>query len=54
MDINTLITTVKDGDNVNAERAFNNVMAQKLTAAIDAKKVETASNMVSKKSEEEK
>ena len=41
-----LINRLRDGDNVNAEKAFNTAMAGKMTDALDAKKVELASSMV--------
>ena len=47
--IKDIINRLKDGDNVNAEKAFNTAMADKQTDALDAKKVEIASTMVQKK-----
>ena len=44
--IKDIINRLKDGDNVNAEKAFNTAMAGKMTDALDAKKVELASSMV--------
>jgi|21_taG_2_1085346.scaffolds.fasta_scaffold144744_2 hypothetical protein len=46
MNVNDLILNLKDGDNVAANNSFNSVMADKLTAALDAKKIEVASTMV--------
>ena len=54
MDLNTLIDNVKDGNNVEAGKTFNSIMAQKLSAAIDAKKIEVASTMASNKSPQDK
>ncbi len=47
--IKDIINKLRDGDNVNAEKAFNTAMADKQTDALDAKKVEIASTMVQKK-----
>ena len=45
MSIENLIDNVKNGDNNNAGKQFNNVMADKLSAALDAKKIELASSL---------
>ena len=37
MSIENLINDVKNGDNVAASKQFNSVMADKLTAALDAR-----------------
>ena len=50
--IKDIIDRLKDGDNVNAEKAFNTAMAGKMNDALDAKKVELASSMVQRKVEE--
>ena len=47
------LMNVKDGKNVQANKQFNTVMADKMTAALDAKKIEIASSMVQRKAEEE-
>ena len=54
MTIENLVKNLQNGDNVNAGKEFNTLMADKLTAAIDAKKIEIASNLVQRKKEEEK
>jgi len=38
-----LIDTIKNGDNVKANKAFDTVMGQKLNDALDARKIELAS-----------
>lgn len=53
MAINDLIKNLKDGDNVNANKEFDSLMADKITAALDAKKIELASTMAERKKEEE-
>ena len=53
MNVDELIQNLKDGNNVGANKQFNTVMADKLTAALDAKKIEIASSMVQRKAEEE-
>ena len=50
--IKDIIDRLKNGDNVNAEKAFNTAMAGKMNDALDAKKVELASSMVQRKVEE--
>ena len=45
MSIENLIDDVKSGDNVAAGKQFNSIMADKLTAAMDAKKIEMASTL---------
>ena len=53
MIVDELIQNLKDGNNVGANKQFNTVMADKMTAALDAKKIEIASSMVQRKAEEE-
>ena len=50
--IKDIIDRLRNGDNVNAEKAFNTAMAGKMNDALDAKKVELASSMVQRKVEE--
>jgi len=45
MSTNELIKNLNDGDNVNATKQFNTIMADKMTAAMDARKIEIASSM---------
>ena len=45
MDIVDLIDNISNGDNVNAKKGFDTLMGQKLSAALDAKKIEIASQM---------
>lgn len=49
MEIADIIKKVEAGDNVNANKAFDTVMGQKLKDALDAKKIELASSMVDRK-----
>jgi|TARA_B100000035_G_C21001456_1_gene555129 hypothetical protein len=56
MNVNELIQNLNDGDNVKANKQFKTVMADKLSAALDAKKIEIASGMIQRnevESEEE-
>ena len=53
MSVENIINDLKDGDNVSAGKNFNSVMTDKLTAALDAKKIEIASSMGTKEQEEE-
>ena len=52
MNVDELILNIKDGNNVGASKQFNTVMADKMTAALDAKKIEIASGMIQRKAEE--
>tara|TARA_Y100000385_G_C12520788_1_gene395310 strand:- start:257 stop:430 length:174 start_codon:yes stop_codon:yes gene_type:complete len=45
MSTNELIKNLNNGDNVNASKQFNTIMADKMTAAMDARKIEIASSM---------
>jgi len=47
-----LIDTIKTGDNVKANKAFDTVMGQKLNAALNASKIELASATGKSKVEE--
>ena len=53
MNVNDLIKNLNDGDNVNAGKQFNTVMADKMAAALDAKKIEIASGMIQRKEVEQ-
>jgi hypothetical protein len=53
MAVNELIQNLNDGDNVKANKEFNTLMADKMAAALDAKKIEIASGMVQRKVAEE-
>tara|TARA_R100001510_G_C7630834_1_gene189715 strand:+ start:1217 stop:1399 length:183 start_codon:yes stop_codon:yes gene_type:complete len=49
MEIADIIKKVEAGDNVNANKAFDTVMGQKMKDALDAKKIELASSMIDRK-----
>jgi hypothetical protein len=51
-DVNELISDLNNGDTVKANKQFNTIMADKMTTALDAKKIEIASGMVQRKAEE--
>lgn len=53
MSIENLINDLKNGDNVAAGKQFNSIMADKMSAALDAKKIEIASNLQNRKAEQE-
>ena len=53
MSIENLINDLKKGDNVAAGKQFNSIMADKMSAALDAKKIEIASNLQNRKAEQE-
>lgn len=52
MSIENLINDIKDGNNVQANKTFDNVIADKVTAALDARKIEIASGLVQRKQAE--
>ena len=47
-----MIANLNDGNNVAANKQFNTIIADKMTAALDAKKIEIASGMIQRKAEE--
>ena len=49
MEIADIIKKVEAGDNVNASKAFDTVMGQKMKDALDAKKIDLAPSMVDRK-----
>jgi hypothetical protein len=51
--INDLIDNVGKGDNVAAGKAFDTVIAQKLQAALDARKIDIASSIGKEQSSED-
>jgi len=53
MAVNELIQNLNDGDNVKSNKEFNTLMADKMAAALDAKKIEIASGMIQRKVAEE-
>jgi len=53
MSIENLIDNVKNGDNVNAGKHFNTLMADKLSAALDAKRIEVASSLQDRQASKE-
>ncbi len=53
MSIENLIDNVKNGDNVAAGKQFNTLMADKLSAALDAKRIEVASSLQDRQASKE-
>lgn len=45
MSVENLISSLGKGDNVSANKEFNSIMADKMTAAVNAKKIEVASKI---------
>tara|TARA_B100000073_G_scaffold279434_1_gene239942 strand:+ start:310 stop:531 length:222 start_codon:yes stop_codon:yes gene_type:complete len=45
MSVEDIVNNLKNGNNVEAGKAYDSVMAEKLRAAIDAKKIEIASSL---------
>ena len=46
MSVEEIVKSLKDGDNIAAGKAYDAVMAEKLRASLDAKKIELAPTMV--------
>lgn len=53
MSIESLIDNVKDGNNVEASKVFNSLMADKMSAALEAEKINVASSLITRKSSQE-
>jgi hypothetical protein len=53
MSIENLINDVKSGDNIAAGKQFNSVMADKLSAVLDARKIEIASSLQDRQASKE-
>tara|TARA_B100001094_G_scaffold292118_1_gene310989 strand:- start:2159 stop:2326 length:168 start_codon:yes stop_codon:yes gene_type:complete len=53
MSVENIIKALKDGDNVNAEKEFNASMAVKMTSALDAEKINIASEIGKRKINDE-
>ena len=49
MEVEKIVDHLKNNDTVKATTAFQNAMAEKLTAALDAKKVDLASTLIDRK-----
>lgn len=45
MSVEKMINSLKDGDNVNAEKEFQASMADKMTNALDAEKISLAGSI---------
>ena len=45
MSVEEIVKSLKDGDNIAAGKAYDAVMAEKLRASLDAKKIELAPTM---------
>tara|TARA_B100000287_G_scaffold196166_1_gene185323 strand:- start:436 stop:618 length:183 start_codon:yes stop_codon:yes gene_type:complete len=52
MSVEEIVKNLKDGNNVKATKAFNGVMADKLSAALDAEKIKVGSTLIQRKAEE--
>ena len=48
MNVENLIKALNDGDNVTAQKEFETSMGQKISDALDAKKIDIASGMVNR------
>jgi hypothetical protein len=51
--VEELITNVKDDDLVSANKAFDQLMSQKINAVMDAKKVELGSSVIDRVKEKQ-
>lgn len=48
MSVHDLIVAIAKGDAMETEQAFNSAISDKISARLDAKRIEVASNMFSK------
>jgi len=53
MSVENLVNHLKDGDNVKANKEFDSILGQKITDALDAKKIELASTLIQRNKEEQ-
>ncbi len=53
MSVENLVNHLKDGDNVKANKEFEGVIGQKVSDALDAKKIELASTLIQRNKEEQ-
>jgi len=53
MSVENLVNHLKDGDNVKANKEFDGILGQKITDALDAKKIELASTLIQRNKEEQ-
>lgn len=53
MSVENLVNHLKDGDNVKANKEFDGVIGQKISDALDAKKIELASTLIQRNKEEQ-
>ena len=53
MSVENLVNHLKDGDNVKANKEFEGVLGQKISDALDAKKIELASTLIQRNKEEQ-
>tara|TARA_B100000902_G_scaffold310336_1_gene299919 strand:- start:308 stop:472 length:165 start_codon:yes stop_codon:yes gene_type:complete len=53
MSVENIINHLKDGDNVKANKEFDGVISQKVSDALDAKKIELASTLIQRNKEEQ-
>ena len=53
MSVENLVNHLKDGDNVKANKEFESVIGQKVSDALDAKKIELASTLIQRNKEEQ-
>ncbi len=53
MSVETLVNHLKDGSNTKANKEFDSVIGQKISDALDAKKIELASTLIQRNKEEQ-
>tara|TARA_B100001094_G_C18152887_1_gene784681 strand:+ start:1530 stop:1694 length:165 start_codon:yes stop_codon:yes gene_type:complete len=53
MSVENLVNHLKGGDNVKASQEFEGVLGQKISDALDAKKIELASTLIQRNKEEQ-
>jgi len=53
MSVENLVNHLKDGSNNKANKEFDGIIGQKITDALDAKKIELASTLIQRNKEEQ-
>ena len=53
MSVENLVNHLKDGDNIKANKEFEGIMGEKISNALDAKKIDLASTLIQRNKEEQ-
>jgi len=53
MSVENLVNHLKNGDNIKANKEFEGLMGEKISDALDARKIELASTLIQRNKEEQ-